>query len=129
MRAATMMKDVEHGEPLLAETRTRALKFVPETHPVFIEFLRSEAWFRLLRGDRDGSERIRRNVLARILTTKVPLDIAVARAELAQDLIASGKNAEARTLLAQALPILRQHFLPQHMNRAKFEAMARTLGV
>ena len=129
MRAATMMKDVEHGEPLLAETRTRALKFVPETHPVFIEFLRSEAWFRLLRGDRDGSERIRRNVLARILATKVPLDIAVARAELAQDLIASGKNAEARTLLAQALPILRQHFLPQHMNRAKFEAMARTLGV
>ena len=128
MRAATMMKDVEHGEPLLAETRVRALKFVPDTHPVFIEFLRSEAWFRWLRGDKRGSERIRRDVLARILATKVPLDIAVARAELAQDLAGSGKNSEARGLLAQAVPVLREHFLPQHMNRAKFEALARTLG-
>ncbi|MEG3049936.1 MAG: serine/threonine-protein kinase, partial [Thermomonas sp.] len=129
MRAATMMKDVEHGEPLLAETRTRALKFVPDTHPVFIEFLRSEAWFRWLRGDKASSERIRRDVLARILATKVPLDIAVARAELAQDLAGSGKTSEARSLLAQALPVLREHFLPQHMNRARFETLARTLGV
>ena len=129
LRAAVMMKDAEHGEPLLAEARTGALKFVPETHPVFIEFLRSEGWFRLLRGDKAGSERIRRDVLARLLPSKIPLDIAVARAELAQDLIASGKNAEARALLAQALPVLREHFLPQHMNRAKFETMARTLGL
>ncbi|MEG2941636.1 MAG: serine/threonine-protein kinase [Thermomonas sp.] len=129
MRAATMMRDVEHGEPLLAETRTRALKFVPDTHPVFIEFLRSEAWFRWLRGDKAGSEHIRRDVLARILATKVPLDIAVARAELAQDLAGSGKTSEARSLLAQALPVLREHFLPQHMNRARFETLARTLGV
>jgi len=68
-------------------------------------------------------------VLARVEASAIPIDIAVARAELAQDLIGSGSKAEARTLLAQALPVLREHFLPQHMNRAKFEAMARTLGV
>jgi len=129
MRAAVMTKDVKHGEPLLAEARTRALKFVPETHPIFIEFLRSEAWFRLLRGDKAGSERVRREVLARVEASAIPIDIAVARAELAQDLIGSGGKAEARTLLAHALPVLREHFLPQHVNRAKFEAMARTLGV
>ncbi|HOZ25671.1 MAG TPA: tetratricopeptide repeat protein, partial [Thermomonas sp.] len=128
MRAAVMMKDAGRGEPLLTEARTRALKFVPETHPIFIEFQRSEAWFRLLGGDRAGSERVRRDVLARVLATKVPLDIAVARAELAQDLIGSGDKAEARALLAEALPVLREHFLPQHVNRAKFEAMARALG-
>lgn len=128
LRAAVMMKDVEHGEPLLAEARTRALKFVPDTHSIFIEFLRSEAWFHWLRGDKAGSERIRREVLARMLATKIPLDAALGRAELAQDLAGSGKNAEAKALLAEALPVLREHFLPQHMNRAKFETMARTLG-
>lgn len=128
MRAAMMMKDAEHGEPLLAEVRTRALKFVPDTHPIFVEFLRSEAWFHSLRGDNAASERIRRDVLARMLASKVPLDIAIGRAELAQDLIANSKTAEARALLAQALPVLREHFLPQHINRAKFETMARSLG-
>ena len=128
MRAAVMMKDVAHGEPLLAETRTRALKFVPETHSIFIEFLRSDAWFHHLRGDAAGSERIHREVLAHMLASRIPLDIAVGRAELAQDLIGNGKNAEAKALLAQALPVLREHFLPQHMNRAKFETMARALG-
>ena len=128
LRAAVMMKDVEHGEPLLAEARTRALKFVPDTHSIFIEFLRSEAWFHWLRGDKAGSERIRREVLARMLATKLPLDAALGRAELAQDLAGSGKTAEAKALLAEALPVLREHFLPQHMNRAKFETMARTLG-
>jgi eukaryotic-like serine/threonine-protein kinase len=128
MRAAVMMNDAEHGEPLLAEARTRALKFVPETHSIFIEFLRADAWFRRVRGDKAGSERIRRDVLARMLATKLPLDAAVGRAELAQDLAGNGKTAEARALLAQALPVLRENFLPQHMNRAKFEVLADKLG-
>ena len=73
-------------------------------------------------------ELARREVLARMLATKLPLDAALGRAELAQDLAGSGKTAEAKALLAEALPVLREHFLPQHMNRAKFETMARTLG-
>ncbi|HSD15842.1 MAG TPA: protein kinase [Thermomonas sp.] len=128
LRAAVRMRDFERGEPLLAEARLRALKFVPETHPIFIEFLRSDAWFHSLRGDKAGSERLRRDVVARVLATKAPLDIAVGRAELAQDLADSGKTAEARALLAQAMPVLRENLLPQHMNRAKFETIARTLG-
>jgi serine/threonine-protein kinase len=129
LRAAVAMKDVERGEPLLAQARTGALKFVPETHPIFIEFMRADACFHWVRGDKAGSERIRREVLARMLATKIPLDAAVGRAELAQDLIGNGKTAEARVLLVQALPVLREHFLPQHINRAKFETMARALGV
>ena len=139
LRAAVAMKDVERGEPLLAQARTGAAKFVPPTHPIFIEFLRHEAWFHWLRGDPQGSERTRREVLARVLATPSPLDIAVARAELAADLSAmalsteaaqaSSKRAEARTLLAQALPVLRQQMLPQHINRAKFEVLALRLGM
>ena len=129
LRAAAVMGDVEHGEPLLVEARARAIKFVPETHPVFIEFLRHEAWFRWLRGDKAGSERARRDVLARVLASGIPLDIAVGRAELAATLAATGKRTEARALLALALPILREQLLPHHINRAKFEVLAKRLAL
>ena len=47
---------------------------------------------------------------------------------LAASLAIGPAKADARALLAQALPVLRQNFLPEHINRAKFEAMARALG-
>lgn len=128
LRAAVVLEDVERGEALLATSRAQALKFVPETHPVFSEFLGYEAGFRALRGDREGSERLRREVLRR-LQAGAPLDLAIARAELAATLAAAGNHREARGLLVQALPVLRGQLLPQHLNRNRFERLAQRLGL
>ena len=64
-----------------------------------------------------------------MLASGIPLDIAVGRAELAATLAATGKRTEARALLALALPILREQLLPHHINRAKFEVLAKRLAL
>jgi eukaryotic-like serine/threonine-protein kinase len=127
LRAAVQLGDVDRGMPLLAETRTRARRFVPESHPVFIEFLRADAQFASLRGDVEGAGRMRREALAKVEALDDPLGLAVVRAELAQHLARHGDRAEARRLLAEALPVLRQHLLPTHLNRARFDALAGQL--
>ena len=129
LRAAVAMEDVARGEPLLAEVRERSAKFVPPTHQVFIEFLRHEATFTTLRGDLEGAERLRRDALAREIANNNLTGPSVARAELAVLLARHGKRAEAAALLREALPVLRKHLLPQHVNRIRFENLARQLGV
>ncbi len=129
LRVAWMMRDTAHGIPLLAEARARAVRFVPVTHPIFIEFQRAEASFLWVQGDKAGSLRARRDVLARTQANGMALDIAVARAELAQALDRDGQTKSARDLLAQALPELRKQLLPQHVNRSQFEVLARKLGL
>ena len=129
LRAAVMMNDVEHGLPLLADVRMRIAKFVPPEHAVFTEFLRTEAWFTALQGDDAGALRMLRDALARAEASKNETDIAIIRGELAMMLTKVGNNGDARRLLVQALPQLRKAFLPGHVNRAKFEALAEKLGV
>ena len=129
LRAAVAMQDVARGEPLLAEARERSAKFVPSTHQVFIEFLRHEATLATLRGDMEGAERLRRDALAREIANNGLTAPWVARAELAGLLVQRGRRAEAAVLLREALPALREHLLPRHVDRAKAELLAQQLGV
>ena len=129
LRTAVMTKDVARGLPLLAEVRARIAKFVPPGHPVFTEFLRDEASFASLQGDAMHALQAQRDALARAEAAKNDVDIAVVRAELAMMLAATGDRATARRLLALAIPRLRTAFLPGHVNRGKFELLARQLDI
>ena len=129
LRAAVMMNDAERGLPLLADVRMRIAKFVPPEHAAFTGFLRAEAHFIALQGDELEAQRLQREALTRAEASKNDTDIAICRAELAMMLAKSGDSSDARRLLGQAMPPLRKAFLPGHVNREKFETLAKTLGV
>ena len=59
----------------------------------------------------------------------LPVDLAIARTELAAIRFDRGDKAEARTFLAQALPTLRDALLPQETSRAAAEALAKQLDL
>ena len=58
-----------------------------------------------------------------------PFDVATARAELAAIRAERGDKTEARVLLVLALPVMRDSVLPQQMDRAAAESLAKRLGV
>ena len=121
--------DQARGLPLLAEARARmAKRGVPETHEQFAHFLRFEAGFAWQRGDAVAAERLQRDALQRLESAANATDVAVVRAQLAEYVAARGDKAQARRLLAQALPPLRAAMLPQETSRAAAEALARQLG-
>ncbi len=121
--------DAANGALLLDEARARWAALVPETHPVFRHVLRHGAAFARQRGDLAAAERDQREALARFEASALPVDIAIARAELAGIRFEQGDRAEARALLAQALPVLRDAVLPQEVNRAEAEVLARKLAL
>jgi tetratricopeptide (TPR) repeat protein/tRNA A-37 threonylcarbamoyl transferase component Bud32 len=123
---AKRMGDAAHGLQLLEEARARLGKLAPEAHPVFAHALRAEAEFSRVRGDLAAAESAQREALARL---SGGTDAAIARAELAGILAAGGKRDEAKALLQQALPVLREAVLPQELHRAAAEKLATQLGV
>jgi serine/threonine-protein kinase len=125
MQVAERMSDIEHGPPLLEETRVLVAKLLPKKHFVFGQLFRSSAAFAHMRGDLAGAERDYRQSLD-ILSG---LYGHMALAELASVRAARGDKGEARKLLGRALPVLREAVLPQQVNRAQAEALARTLGI
>ncbi|MBP6439352.1 MAG: tetratricopeptide repeat protein, partial [Thermomonas sp.] len=129
LRAAVVMGDRANGEPLLADARARAARFVPPAHPVFTEFLRDEAQFARLQGDLAGAERLQREALKRSDAIGNPTEPSIVRVELADLLVQRGQDAEARILLLQALPVLRKYMHARHATRARSEVLARRLGV
>jgi len=58
-----------------------------------------------------------------------PIDLSIARSELAAVRLRAGDRAEARTLLVAALPALRAAMLPQEISRAAAERSAGLLGL
>ena len=64
-----------------------------------------------------------------VATLRLPAGLAVAQAELADIMAAQGKQADARALLQQALPVLREAVLPEETSRAAAEALAKQLGM
>ena len=58
----------------------------------------------------------------------LPVDVAIAEAELAELRMARGNVADARRLLQRALPVLRASLLPAQINRAAAEALALRLN-
>lgn len=125
--AARRAHDVEHGDRLLAEARALSVKRgVPATHAIFARFLRAESTFAKLRGDLSGAERAQREALQILQSTPNTFEIALARAELAALLPGQrDRRGEASSLLAQALPVMRQAVLPEQSDLKAAEALAR----
>ena len=124
------MGDATAGLPILEEAVQRWTKLAPPEHTVFTQAHRVRARFALMQGDLALAEREQRAALARFQVTQAaPAGLAVARAEMAAILAAQGKRDDASALLRQALPVLRESVLPQELNRADAEALAKQLGL
>lgn len=127
---AKNMRDPAAGIPLLEESVLRWRKLVPPEHTVFTQAHRVRAHFARMQGDLALAEHEQRAALDRFKTTQAaPAGLAVAQAEMAGILAAQGKQAEARALLQQALPVLHDAVLPQEVTRAEAETLARQLGL
>ena len=121
-------RDAARGGPLLAELRTRMTqRGVPDTHEQFGYFSAMEATLDRLRGDAASAERHQRDAVRRLLASASAVDVAVARAMLAGDLAARGDRKEARKLLDDALPVMREALLPGERNRIDAEALSSRL--
>ena len=126
---ARRMHDPVAGLPLLQEARVRWAKLVPETHPIFIHVLQANAAFAQMQGRLAEAERDQRMALERLDSGAMPIDLADARARLADILAARGDRDQARQQLQQALPVMRESVLPQEIYRAAAETLAKRLGV
>ena len=125
---ARRMGDVEGGAVLLDDARQRFGALLPEGHPVFLHMQRVEADLALRSGRLEHAERIQRAALAGFEQAGfLPVDLAIARAELAAILKRRGQRAEARRLLDAALPVLRESLLPTEVSRAAAEQLETRL--
>jgi serine/threonine-protein kinase len=128
--AALRTGDAAHGQELLDEARERyARRGLPATHVKFAQYLRKDAAFARLRGDLALAERKQREAVEKLQAVGNPFDVAAARAELASIRAARGDKTEARVLLVLALPVMRASVLPQQMDRAAAESLAKQLGM
>ncbi len=116
------------GLPLLAEAEQRWHALAPPEHPIFLHVRRARAAFALDRGDLALAERELRGAIAGFEANAAqPVDLAIARSELAATLLRQHRRAEARDLLARALPVLRETLLPGEVSRAAAERCADRL--
>jgi serine/threonine-protein kinase len=114
---------------LLGEAN-RAFAAAPGSDPQMQTVLtRVNAGFARLRGDFAAAEREQDKAIAQYQAGHNPVKTAIAQAEMAAILAAQGKQNDARTLLQQALPVLRESVLPQEPNRAAAESLAKQLGL
>lgn len=121
--------DVQAGMALLPRVRAQlAGRGIPAGHARYAILLQDEAAFDALRGDRVAAERHQRQALDMFQRGENPVALAQARASLAGLLAQRGDAAQARGLLAQALPVLRDAVLPTQPGRAQAEALARRVG-
>ncbi len=124
------MGDAIDGLPILEEAAQRWAKLAPPEHTVFTQVHRVRAHFARMQGDLALAEREQRAALARCqVTQSAPAGLAAAQAEMADILAAKHEEDAARALLQQALPVLRESVLPQEINRAAAEKLAKRLGV
>lgn len=121
--------DVATATPLLDDAR-RAFAAAPDSDPQMrTVMIRVEAGFARLRGDFASAEREQGEAVTRYLAGHNPVKTAIARAELARIQASRGNAADARALLAQALPVLRDGVLPAQLDRVAAETLARQCGV
>jgi len=126
---ATRTRATDEGMAWLDEARQRFAALVPPTHPVFAHLNRASAAFAIQRGDYAQADRdLDAAITAFSGGQTLPIDLAVARAELANLRMRQGRPDQARSLLVQALPVLRANVLPEAVNRVPAERLARQLG-
>jgi serine/threonine-protein kinase len=122
---ARRMQRADEGSALLDEATARWTALVPPTHPIFSNAHRYRAAFALMRNEVATADReLAAAIDAFEANEAPPIDIAVARSELADVRVREGRRDEAGELLAQALPALRDAFLPQEVSRAAAERLA-----
>ncbi|AKC86968.1 serine/threonine-protein kinase [Pseudoxanthomonas suwonensis] len=126
---ARRQRDAARGLPLLEDARRRWAAQVPPEHLVFAHALVTGAVFAESGGDFASAERDLREAMRRFEAAgNKPVDLATTRATLARLRLAQGDRAEARRLLDQALPVLREGVLPTHVGRAEAEALSTRIG-
>jgi eukaryotic-like serine/threonine-protein kinase len=128
---AQRMNKPEAGLALLDEAERRWSALVPSTHPVFAHVQRARAQYAMQQGRFDQAES---NLVKAIASFEhdgntLPVDLAIARSELADLRIRQGRKPDARSLLQQSLPVLRKSVLPGEIYRAKAERLATSLGM
>lgn len=121
-------RDAAQATPLLAELRSRMTqRGVPDSHEQFAVFTAMQATLDRLRGDAAAAERHQREAIRRLQTSASAVDVAIARAILADDVAARGDRKEARRLLDEALPVMRGTLLPGERNRIAAETLSSRL--
>lgn len=122
------MHDVARSTPLIADLRTRmAQRGVPDSHEQFAYFFAMDATLDRLRGDTASAEQHQREALKRLQASASDVDVAIARATLADDVAKRGDRREARRLLDEALPVMREALLPSERNRIDAETLSSRL--
>ena len=127
--AARLAGDNTAAAALLEQAQALWTKVAPASHPMFATLLRTRASLARARGDLATAERDQAEAVKKMDAGSQPIDDAIARAELAAIRHDRGNDAAARTLLREALPVLRKALLPQETNRADAEALARKLAL
>ncbi|MBS0557893.1 MAG: protein kinase [Proteobacteria bacterium] len=127
---AMRMRKPDVGQPLLDEALRHWHALVPDAHPIFLHARRMQAAFAVQRGDTGSAARELESAVAGFAAIgALPVDLAVARSELAQVRWRQQRIEDARKLLRQALPPLRDALLPGEVYRAAAENLARRVGV
>jgi serine/threonine-protein kinase len=127
---ARTMHRPDAGMPLLEESERRWHALAPENHPIFLHVRRARAAFALDRDDLATAERELRAAVAGFeAADTLPIDLAIARAELAAVEQRRGDRKQAHDLLAQALPVLRDTLLEDEISRAAAERLAGSVGI
>lgn len=127
---AMRMQSPDRGLPLLDEAERRWHALVPQTHPIFLHAKRLRAAFALGRGDIAAAAREQQDAVAGFASqAALPVDLAIARSELAQVRWRQQRREDARRLLRQALPPMRAALLPGEIYRAAAEKLAARAGV
>ncbi|MBO9661689.1 serine/threonine-protein kinase [Dokdonella sp.] len=128
--AERLARRAEAGTAVLDEAMRRWTALAPPDHPIFAYARRSRAVFAMLRDDYATADREFAEALRVLEAIQIPPgDLATVRSERAELWRRQGRTAEARALLAQALPPLREAFLPNQVGRAGAERTAAQLGM
>jgi len=115
---------------LAEDTELLWSKLVPPTHKIFAYVHRLRAAVALTRDQLDVAEREFAAALATLQANSAPpVDLATVHSEQAELRRRQGRRDEARDLLASALPVMREAFLPEQLWRADAERTAAQLGM
>ncbi|MBN8727539.1 MAG: serine/threonine protein kinase [Xanthomonadales bacterium] len=121
---------LEGAEAHLREAEAGLADVLPPEHVLFAHAIRQHGALALARGDPATAAHRFEAALAHMhAADAAPVDVAIARAELAAAQIALDRHDEARTGLAEALPVLRDLLLPTEVSRIEAERAARNLGL
>lgn len=127
---ARQMHEPATGLALLADAERLWNALVPEQHAIRLHMRRARAAFALDADDLATAQRELEAAIAGFETHgALPIDLAIARAELAEVQRRRGDAKAARALLGQALPVLREALLPTEISRADAERTAAALGL